>query len=65
MDICHDVAGLKFLSCKSDVEEKRAGVVVIEKETCDSNYKQNLCMCVFADTRNQVMLTESSVIQFL
>lgn len=32
MYACHDVAGLKFLSCKSDVEKKMARVVVIEKE---------------------------------
>lgn len=32
MYACHAVAGLKFLSCKSDVEKKMVQVVVIEKE---------------------------------
>lgn len=32
MYACRDVAGLKFLSCKSDVEKKMAEVVVIEKK---------------------------------
>lgn len=42
---CHGIAGLKFLSCKSDVEKKMARVLVVEKELVILAKFMYLCFC--------------------
>lgn len=45
MDAFRGIAGWKFLSCKSDVEKKMAGVLVIEKELLIVTIRKLMYLC--------------------